>query len=392
MELLSGHTLGEIIKAGGPVPAGKAVRIARQVAAGLGAAHAAGIVHRDMKPDNVFLVGASAVEPSEVGRSNAMLGERVDVRIVDFGAAKVAGSGKVTRAGIVFGTPHYMSPEQASGGLVDHRADVYALGIIMYEMFTGRVPFEADTYMGVLTQHMFVQPIPPSQIIAAGRELGALEEITLRCLEKKPEARYGSMEELSAAIDTAAVLRDDGHVEVAPRGRRSDTTTRPRMLAAMADELEPPTFEEKRAKSHRFDRDLARRAVAAGGAFIVATALAAALVKWIRGGPVDPAGEKMTIGVSASPSAPALPTAPATATATASTAATATAMPTPTPTPAPTPVPTPTLATTGADSRVGQVAGPGNVTHRAPGRRAPPVAPPAIDDVGDPFAPRAPGK
>jgi len=207
MELLSGHTLGEIIKAGGPVPAGKAVRIARQVAAGLGAAHAAGIVHRDMKPDNVFLVGASAVEPVDVGRSNAMLGERVDVRIVDFGAAKVAGSGKVTRAGVVFGTPHYMSPEQASGGLVDHRADVYALGIIMYEMFTGRVPFEADTYMGVLTQHMFVQPIPPSQINAAARELGALEEVTLRCLEKKPEARYGSMEELSAAIDTAAVVR-----------------------------------------------------------------------------------------------------------------------------------------------------------------------------------------
>ena len=263
MELLSGHTLGQIIKAGGPLPAARAVRVARQVAAGLGAAHAAGIVHRDMKPDNVFLVGASATEPSEVGRARAMLGDRVDVRIVDFGAAKVAGSGRRTRAGIVFGTPHYMSPEQASGGPVDHRADVYAVGIIMYEMFTGRVPFEADTYMGVLTQHMFVQPLPPSQVSAAARELGALEEVTLRCLEKKPEARYASMEELSAAIDTAAVLRDDGKVEIA--ARRSGPPRTPYWTpVAMADELEPPTLEERqrarRSPNHRFDRDLARKA------------------------------------------------------------------------------------------------------------------------------------
>ena len=108
------------------------------------------------------------------------------MRVVDFGAAKIVGSSRVTRAGVVFGTPHYMSPEQASGQPVDHRADVYALGVIMYEMFTGRVPFEADTYMGVLTQHMFVQPVPPSQVSASARELGALEDITLRCLAKKP--------------------------------------------------------------------------------------------------------------------------------------------------------------------------------------------------------------
>ena len=83
-----------------------------------------------------------------------------DVRVVDFGAAMILGASRTTKTGIVFGTPHYMSPEQASGQPVDHRADVYALGVIMYEMFTGRVPFVADTYMGVLTQHMFVKPSP----------------------------------------------------------------------------------------------------------------------------------------------------------------------------------------------------------------------------------------
>jgi serine/threonine-protein kinase len=94
-----------------------------------------------------------------------------------------------------------MSPEQASGQRVDHRADVYAVGVIMYEMIAGRVPFEADTYMGVLTQHMFVQPVPPSQVSASVTELGALEAITLRCLAKKPADRFPSMEALIQAID-----------------------------------------------------------------------------------------------------------------------------------------------------------------------------------------------
>jgi serine/threonine-protein kinase len=195
MELLEGRTLGQIIESEGPLPASRAVPILRQVAGALAAAHESGIVHRDLKPDNVFLVGAAG-----------------DVRVVDFGAAKVVGASRVTRDGIVFGTPHYMSPEQASGQPVDHRADIYSLGVIMYEMFTGRVPFQADTYMGVLTQHMFVQPVPPSQVTAAAGELGALEEITLVCLSKKPEDRYASMALLSAAIERAVdprIVRPD---------------------------------------------------------------------------------------------------------------------------------------------------------------------------------------
>ena len=233
MELLTGETLGQVIRAGGPLPAARAVGIIRHIAGALGAAHAANVVHRDLKPENVFLVG---------GMQGGAVSD--DLRVVDFGAAKVMGASRLTKAGIVFGTPHYMSPEQASGAAVDHRADIYALGIIMYEMFTGKVPFEADTYMGVLTQHMFVQPIPPSQVCAAAKGLGALEGITLRALEKKPEDRYASMEELAA--DLGRVVRfSNGRFEVATDLGRPSRPPRS-VRYKMADELEPPTLEEMR--------------------------------------------------------------------------------------------------------------------------------------------------
>jgi serine/threonine-protein kinase len=115
-----------------------------------------------------------------------------------------------------------MSPEQASGQPVDHRADIYSLGVIMYEMFTGRVPFEADTYMGVLTQHMFVKPVPPSQVSVAAQGLGALEEVTLVSLSKKPEERYASMDRLAAEIDRATASLEAGSAD-----RRSVATPRP---------------------------------------------------------------------------------------------------------------------------------------------------------------------
>jgi hypothetical protein len=117
-------------------------------------------------------------------------------------------------------------------------------------MFTGRVPFEADTYMGVLTQHMFVNPIPPSQVSSAARELGALEEITLRCLEKKPEDRFATMEDLVRAIDAVVHFENDGRVSVAPRlDDASPRHSRMPPRFKMADELEPPTLEEMRVAS-----------------------------------------------------------------------------------------------------------------------------------------------
>jgi serine/threonine-protein kinase len=221
MELLEGQSLATLIRRGGPIPAGRAVEIVRQIADALGAAHDSSIVHRDLKPDNIH------ISPGTDGRDV--------VTIVDFGLAKVIGASRLTRAGMVFGTPHYMSPEQAMGEPTDHRADVYALGIVMYEMFTGRVPFEADSYMGVLTKHMYMAPTPPSQL-AGIEQLGVLEDITLRCLEKKPEHRYAALRELSHDLDLA--LRATGERPSAPHQRRAT----PRSL--LADELELPSRAE----------------------------------------------------------------------------------------------------------------------------------------------------
>ena len=187
MELLEGQSLAALLRRGGPLPAARGLDIVRQLARALKAAHDASIVHRDLKPDNIH-----------VGRGD---GERDLVKIVDFGLAKVIGSSRFTRAGMVFGTPHYMSPEQAAGEAVDHRADIYALGVVMYEMFTGRVPFEADSYMGVLTKHMYMAPAPPSALCPELKSLGALEDIILRCLQKQPDARYESLGALLLDFD-----------------------------------------------------------------------------------------------------------------------------------------------------------------------------------------------
>ncbi len=190
MELLSGQTVADAIHRGGPAPVAMAVAIGLRVAEALEAAHAAGIVHRDLKPENVYLVGGAKPDP--------------DVRVVDFGAAMILGKSRLTKKGVVFGTPHYMSPEQAAGKTVDHRTDVYSLGILLYEMLTGKVPFEGDTYMGILTQHMFAEPTPPSTVRPErASELGILEAVVLRALAKEPADRFPSMHDFAVALQAA---------------------------------------------------------------------------------------------------------------------------------------------------------------------------------------------
>jgi serine/threonine-protein kinase len=225
MELLDGQSLAALIRKGGPMPAARGLEITRQIASAVRAAHTAGIVHRDLKPENIH------IGSSEDGRDR--------VKIVDFGLAKVIGSSKLTRAGMVFGTPHYMSPEQAAGESVDHRADIYAVGIVIFEMFTGRVPFEADSYMGVLTKHMYMEPPRLTQIDAGLSALGALEQIVLRCLKKRPSERY---EDLSAFLEDLerAAASPQGELR-APERARSE-------LPRLADELELPSRSERRAR------------------------------------------------------------------------------------------------------------------------------------------------
>jgi len=239
MEYLDGVSLSKLLRNGGPLPAARAVRLLLQIATGVGAAHRCGIVHRDLKPDNIIVIEESG---------------REIVKILDFGVAKIAGSASMTRAGMVFGSPHYMSPEQASGQPVDHRADIYALGIIMYEMFTGRVPFEADTFMGVLTKHMFMEPERFSAKIGPACELGALEDITLRCLEKKPDNRFPTTEALAAAVEEVVQLGAGDDIGI--RQSSAGSARNPMATFRLADELEPPrSYEISAARGLRSAAD-----------------------------------------------------------------------------------------------------------------------------------------
>ena len=185
MELLNGAALNDMLTQ--PMPVDRLLNILIQTGHGLAAAHAKGIVHRDMKPENVFVT----IGPN---------GEDVP-KILDFGIAKVAGNdgqNHLTRTGTIFGTPFYMAPEQALGNPVDARTDVYAMGVIMYECFAGSLPFQGESFMGILTQHITMDPEPVAQrAAAAGRHLPpGLADVIMRCMQKNPQQRFGTMDEL----------------------------------------------------------------------------------------------------------------------------------------------------------------------------------------------------
>src|SRR5450432_330494 len=194
MEFLNGVPLSKLLEGGQALPVPRIVHLARQMAEGLAAAHAANIVHRDLKPDNIFLINRGA--------------DKDFIKILDFGIAKVSSSSdgaKLTRAGAVFDTPHYMSPEQAAGQPVDHRVDIYSFGVILYELASGRLPFDADNFMGILTQHMYKAPVPIRALVPAPHDVPpGLEAIVLKCLSKRPEHRYQSMVELIVEFDKLA--------------------------------------------------------------------------------------------------------------------------------------------------------------------------------------------
>jgi serine/threonine protein kinase len=185
MELVEGTDLRRYLRSRGVLDVDRAVIIAHDVALGLGAAHRRGIVHRDVKPQNVL-----------VGRGGS-------IKLTDFGIASVykdINAERLTTTGMTLGTVQYYAPEQAQGEIVSPAADVYALGIVMYEMLTGHTPFDGDTPVAVAMQHIQDVPTPPSQFNPSIPL--ALEEIILRCLEKVPEMRFRDGSQLARALES----------------------------------------------------------------------------------------------------------------------------------------------------------------------------------------------
>lgn len=188
MELLNGAALNDLITT--PQPVDRLLNILIQTGHGLAAAHAKNIIHRDMKPENIFVT------------TN---GQEDVPKLLDFGIAKVAGNdgqNNLTRTGTIFGTPFYMAPEQALGNAVDARTDIYAMGVIMYEVFAGSLPFQGESFMGILTQHITTEPEPVAHRAAkAGRVLPpGLTEVITRCMQKNPAARFQTMDELVGTL------------------------------------------------------------------------------------------------------------------------------------------------------------------------------------------------
>jgi hypothetical protein len=191
LEFVEGRSLGQLIKKEGALAEGRALGIARQIAEALAAAHAAGVVHRDLKPENVMLVSRE--------------GQPEFVKVLDFGIAKLrfesTGDQPLTQMGVVFGTPEYMSPEQAQGLEVDARADLYTLGVILYEMLAGASPFHHEDLVVVLTRQITVDPPPlPEHVSPATREL------VTKLLKKNPSQRWALASEVRERIDTLLAL------------------------------------------------------------------------------------------------------------------------------------------------------------------------------------------
>jgi serine/threonine protein kinase len=199
MELVDGQSLGDALAAG-PLAPRRALVIARQVLDALGHAHRTGMVHRDMKPDNVMLARA--------GRPGA---EYEVVKLLDFGvvklhgiAAEVLGDEKLTRTGVVHGTPTYMAPEQALGRALDGRADLYAVGIMLFEMLIGRPPFAADEPVALLRRHIAEKP-PRLAEAARGPAWATaeLEALVAGALAKRASERFSDAAAMTAALDAA---------------------------------------------------------------------------------------------------------------------------------------------------------------------------------------------
>ena len=195
MEYVDGQTLRDIIRSGGPMDPAEAIQVGAEIAAALGAAHAQGIVHRDVKPANVLIAGPT-------------------VKVTDFGIARAANAVQgLTMPGTVIGTATYLSPEQAQGRAIDGRSDLYSLGMVLYEMLTGKAPFAGDNPIAVATKQMTETPAPPSSVNP--RVPRALDSVVMRAMSLKPDDRPPTAEDMRVELLASAPAAGDPDATVA---------------------------------------------------------------------------------------------------------------------------------------------------------------------------------
>jgi serine/threonine protein kinase len=241
MELLEGQDLGHVLADSGPMPAQRAVKVVRQILRGLDAAHGKGIVHRDMKPENVFVVQKGS-DPDFV-------------KIMDFGISKILAANeskvRLTATGAVIGTPVYMAPEQAlAQAELDHRVDIYAVGVMLFELLAGRPPFLANNYLGLVTQHLNAPP--PSLATFRPDVPAALVAAVAKALEKDPAKRFQTAAEMARALppetmlremDTASTMNDADGVRMATDGA---IAARPFGMTPASERAEPAEPKKRR--------------------------------------------------------------------------------------------------------------------------------------------------
>jgi serine/threonine-protein kinase len=233
MELLEGRNLNQTVRKEGPVSTERAIPILVQVCGALHEAHEMGIVHRDLKPENIFLCSQGGLKDFP--------------KVLDFGLAKVTerqmrpGSVILTQEGMVFGTPEFMSPEQAQGKTLDARSDIYSLAVILYEVLTGKLPFNAKTPMEYIQKHVMEPPIPLNERVPGRVFPPGLGDVITRALAKKPEDRFQSAAEFANAL---APFGEPGSERAIPTNLQPS----PQMPAAQPND-NPTIPGEKRASS-----------------------------------------------------------------------------------------------------------------------------------------------
>ncbi len=239
MEFLEGRNLNQAVRAQGPLAAARALPVLIQVCGALEEAHRRGIVHRDLKPENIFLCNQGGLEDFP--------------KVLDFGLAKVTeremrpGSVVLTQEGMVFGTPEFMSPEQAQGVTLDGRSDIYSLAVILYEVLTGKLPFDAKMPMEYIQLHVTQPPIPldaraPGLAFPPG--LGA---VLAKAMAKNPAHRYQSASEFAAALARVAGGKSAGPSAAVPRAPSAHAPRAPAPHALGA----PPAHARTAAPQHR---------------------------------------------------------------------------------------------------------------------------------------------